>query len=195
MDCLKTLATMNSSITPIHVSVPAMWDRYHDNVCAFVQGIPPAPMTFDFCYISIWQHYGAIHAAYQVGGVIKFSIDPLEGGQLMSILVCGIESILNGYQNKHPSRVYLCDVSRLILSPQELVTVDKDANHTAKAKVFNACRVRFGAVDLTASQRWEYYDSRIKYVDAGFRPSAADVAAIMEARSAPASSSTRRQAS
>jgi hypothetical protein len=75
-------------------------------------------------------------------------------------------------------RLYLCNASPVILSPEEFVAAGDRANEVAKLKVFEAMsRSTLNYTWYGTSISWALYSSRIHFVDSGFRPTLADMTA------------------
>jgi hypothetical protein len=70
-------------------------------------------------------------------------------------------------------RLYLCGVPALVLSPEELIAAGDKANDIAKLKVFDAISAL--VINFGPRTTWEAYNSRIHFVNPGFRPTLADL--------------------
>jgi hypothetical protein len=184
MQCLSTLASSRISSTPLHVTF-VMDTTIHPYglMKTLLREGALATVTFDFLDWPSRNGLWHLGAAYYAGGPVHFAPSLLEQDSLALDLAVGLERIFRHRGLVSPSsRIYLCNIPKLVLSPKELVAAGDTANHVAKLKIYKLCDFSNAGSDLTESQRWINFDAQVKFVEAGFRPSPADVAAIMEGR-------------
>jgi len=77
----------------------------------------------------------------------------------------------------------LCNVSQLILDPHKLEAAAGKANESAQLKLFKRLWYYSTAKQWSDAKKWDQYISMVKFVDSGFKPSEADVAASVKQRS------------
>jgi hypothetical protein len=140
-----------------------------------------ASLTFDFLDWPSHDGFWHLEAAYYAGAPVQFAPTPFDPASVQ-LLAMGLAHILHRRDFTAPSsRIYLCDVPKFVLSPEELVVAAENVDHVAKLKVYNIYALET-ADHSTESLRWIDFDSQVRFVNSGFRPSPADVIAIMDGR-------------
>jgi len=183
MQSIAILASDRTSSTPLHVTfiMDQAVDRF-DLMEMFLREDALANLTFDFLNWPSHDGFWHLAAAYFAGGPVQFAARPFDPTSV-ELLALGLDHIFRRRDCVAPSsRIYLCDIPKFVLSPEELVAAADDVSHIAKLKIYKLCDFGHTDSDLTESQRWIDFDSKVKFVEAGFRPSPADVAAIMDGR-------------
>jgi hypothetical protein len=74
-----------------------------------------------------------------------------------------------------PNQLILCNITRLVLKPDELIAAAGEANDFARLKIFKLLKHYGTATRWSDAQKWDHYISRVKFVDSGFRPSEANM--------------------
>ena len=140
-----------------------------------------ASLTFDFLNWPSHDGFWHLEAAYYAGASVQFAPTPFNPA-LVQLLAISLALIFHRRDFTAPSsRIYLCDVPKFVLSPEELVVAAENVDHVAKLKVYNIYALET-ADNSTGSLRWIDFDSQVRFVNSRFRPSPADVTAIMEGR-------------
>jgi hypothetical protein len=142
----------------------------------------PVPITCDFYGMSMDNHDVPFNLAYDLGAIVHFSEEAPLNGEAANDIAFQLADIVddlfdyeeNQLYGSPPGQIFFCDVSRLILSPKELAACE-NANDAARLKLFDLCDFDRFDRKFTASQSWEYFTSRVKLVDPGFKPSQADM--------------------
>jgi hypothetical protein len=179
MQCITTLASTRTSSTPLHVTF--IMDQNVDRVGLMKMLLHEdalASLTFDFLD---WHGFWHLEAAYYAGAPVQFAPTPFNPA-LVELMAMGLDHIFRRrIFAASSSSIYLCDIPKLVLWPEELVGAAENADHVAKVKVYNTYTLE-NADNLTESLKWIDFDSKVKFVASGFRPSPSDLAAIMEGR-------------
>ena len=152
---------------------------------------PAVPITCDFHYMSLGKGTGSLSLAYELGAVVHVAEEDSEedvdilavqlADQLVETFVYQEERDMDD-DNVPPGQIFLCNVPRLVLSHAELVD-SENAFDTARLKLFKLCDFDYLERQFTGSQSWDYFTSRVKLVELGFKPSEADIAASERRRS------------
>jgi hypothetical protein len=190
--CLTALADREESLAPLHIQLyikegedgylPEFLDHTHF----------PETMTCEFFDVPFGNPAGMWDLLYDLGGVIHLEAnrllernEPLDPPDLMSSrMATAIQEVFyEDEPDSPPGHMFLCDASQLILSPAEPLSAT-NANDAAMLKVFSLCDFDLALMGRdTSVSRWDYFTARVKFVDAGYRPTKAEMAAISERRS------------
>lgn len=192
--CLVQIALKYLTSTPLHLTVHMKFKGYFTGIIdLLLYDISPVPITCTFHNISITNGARSLNLAYDFGAVIYLLDQTVRPGaapincdanELAVNLAGAIDEM--SYEEEEdgwpPGQIFLCDISRLVLSPKELAACE-NANDAATLKVFNLCEIGHLRQSMTKSQRWDLFVSRVKLVDPGFKSSEADIAASVKRRS------------
>jgi hypothetical protein len=185
-ECLTTLASINSSPIPTHVTLHISESIDGENVLnLLLYKDPPVPMTFDIYSDTVWEEGDVLRLAYYTGGVVLFAVNSLAQDNLITALADRLNFPFEVEEEFEApsSKLYICDIAKHALSPEELETARGKANEAVEVKLFKSCTINNAKHDLTESQKWAHFKSRVNLVDIGFRPTPAEVAEIMQGRS------------
>jgi hypothetical protein len=186
--CLKQLVANYLTSAPLHLTLhprnkkQSLCNRAVDFL---LENLTPAPITCDFHNVSMNK---PLDLAYDFGAVVHFSDKASLKGEDADTPAIQLAKHIGGLfqyeedeDNAPPGQIFLCNVTRLVLSFKELAS-SKDANDSARLKLFNLCSFSYLTREFTGSQSWDYFTSRVKLVDPGFKPSQADIAASVDRR-------------
>ena len=191
---LTQLATKYPTIPPLHLTVHMRRDLRCGMILANVfYGFPAVPIACDFHYTSFDSSTDFLRLAYDLGAVVHNTEEnSVEGVNMLAIeLAAELGELFINEEEKQededeknipPGQIFLCDVPRSVLSHQELAE-SEDPVKTARLKLFNLCYFSNLERNFTGSQSWDYFTSRVKLVERGFKPSEADIAASIKRRS------------
>ena len=133
-------------------------------------------VDFDDTIETEWMGLGDFYA---MRGVVRFPVLCGFDSRRLTQIASGINSCLTRSTSlslpfqMQAGQLYLCGVPALVLSPIELAVAGDNANDVAKLKVFDAISALVN--DYGARATWEAYNSRIHFVNPGFRPTLADL--------------------
>lgn len=204
--CLSALASTKGLSNPLHMTIHVPRGKDFD-ICGMedlFDGFPPVPIICEIMDLppqdsEDWSDSFAL--AYYFGGVLHVSACSCGDCQDPKFVDCRddfakdvaheLEGLLEHDEGsaggdgagKPPGQIFLCDVSRLILKPDELIAAGGEVNDSARLKVFNLLDYDGAARHWSEAKKWDHYTSMVKFVDSGFRPSEADVAANVKLRS------------
>jgi hypothetical protein len=141
------------------------------------------PTTHEVVYndSNIEKSHMILHQFYSNRSVVRFSASCGYDSSRVEQLATAIHSCLNQsfppfsqtYRIR-PGRLHLCGVPALVLPSDELLAAENKANEVAKLKVFEALSTM--VIKYGTRATWEAYNSRIHFVNPGFRPTLADLA-------------------
>jgi hypothetical protein len=177
------MGTTTSTSTPLHV---VLRSGEHD-CCSgamdrLLDFLPPLSLTCDIYFQVGHIGHGVLDQAYNIGAAVYFLKNPDKGyvndwkGSLASRLCDDLESIFLLADNKPdapPGKIFLYDLAPLLLSPEELA--QGNINDVVRLKLFERCDFDRVWFRKSESEKWDYFVSRVKFVDKGFRPSQADI--------------------
>jgi hypothetical protein len=204
--CLSALAFTRGLSNPLHMTVHVSRGEDFD-ICemeGLFDGFPPVPIICEIMDLppqdaNNWSDPFSL--AYYFGGILHVSAcscgdcqnteTPDCRGDFATDVAHELEGLLEHDEDsvdgngagKPPGQIFLCDFSRLILKPDELIAAGGEANDSARLKVFKLLDYNGAAKHWSEAKKWDHYTSMVKFVDSGFRPSEADVAANVKLRS------------
>ena len=171
------------STTPLHIvehlGKGNGWLHHYDELNAPRSGW--APTTYEVVYDDLddGASWMILSTFYLIRRVVRFSTSCGYNSRRVKYLATAIYSSMNQITNPLSfgiglGRLYLCGVPALVLSPNELLAAGNKANEVAKSKVFNAIPAL--VINYGIRPTWEAYNSRVHFVNLGFRPTLADLA-------------------
>ena len=121
----------------------------------------------------------ALDVAFLLGGVVKYRDTDLDKEEIIREIAGQLDI---SFTEEDPAAapypyVYLCDIPQLVLSADEIRT-SPNINKAAKVKLFDQIAVWPDPIEDSPSAQWEFFDSRVRLVESGFRPSMADLMAF-----------------
>jgi hypothetical protein len=200
-ESVAVLALRDEASPSLHLTIHM--GRNHDNnfilLHDLLQRFPPVPITCDFDGLLHHEVRYPLELIYNVGGVVHLmgtSAPYSTRARLMpdfDILAQSLGDQLRDLdyrpmcswkdEARTPAgQIFLFNVPQLVLDPEDLSLAAENAKEVARLKIF-----RFFVFDgkrkkWSDSQKWEFFASRLKFVDPGFRPSRADVNLSVERR-------------
>lgn len=192
--CLGKLVSICGKSTPLHINIQGSSQGIDHNTVGYRSiMILPAPITYNFWDVP-WDEDGlsVLLCAYEVGAVVYFTesarvIEPAVHfrhppavsnipDHIALELAVAIRDIFDHDEPQEPpGQLYLCNLPRLILSAEELAT--GNASAIATLKLFSFCSSAMAGV---GEATWDYFNTRVKLVETGFRPSDAEMTIISE---------------
>lgn len=178
--CLEQLVSNYLESATLHLTVRPRQTKHfpcEEAMKLLFNRIPALPITCDIHNVSLEDSADSLIHAYHFGAIVHFSdeVRP-RGGNASALalqLAVDINEILESEDDGDPpGHLFLCDVARRILSPEELA-VSVNARDTARQKLF---KLLDSEREVNGSQ-WDYYTSRVTLVDPGVGPTEADIAA------------------
>jgi hypothetical protein len=186
---LKLLAIRHIRNCPLHVTVQVEGDSTFQQLCQLVDHQPRTnnsfniPITYDVFDMptgtDLW-HPLAI--AFAMRAVVHFadhhsSAGPDDIARAISnqLLDCFKADSRSSFVT--PGLLYLCDIPKLVLSPEELAT-SSNSNEVALLKLFDNLIYTPLPGALPGSSipkpKWETFKSKVELVESGFRPGMSD---------------------
>jgi hypothetical protein len=186
--CLKSITSPNSSADSLHVKLynDPEYKREYEVLGRLLEQFESAvPVTFEFFGFDFLVDYSMIvdqdmicplHMAYELQAVVNFEI----GGAShpSSVAKCLSMAIGECFENEDidspVGQVYMCGLPPLILEPNQLVSAH-DINEAALIKLYKLVTVWPNLRGSQYKTNLDFFRSRIKLVEPGFRPSLADL--------------------
>jgi hypothetical protein len=129
-------------------------------------------IVYEFFNVPIGWRPSALGLAFAMRALVHFGIDvDISRDEMAQELADQISEILeDGNMSMLASQVYLCDVPQLVLRPDEFDSA-QDVDEIAIVKICGLIANSLCPDGLTTpTKRLEFLKSRVKLVEAGFRP-------------------------
>jgi len=187
--CLTALSARDISLAPLHIKLYISGTKDYINLPDLLAPDHfPEPMTCEFLNTPRTNESTAWELAYDLGAVVH--LDHANSSSLLhddpvAVDLASIvdDLIMEDEESSPPGRLFLCDVSRLVLSAQEFLAAP-NRHDAAMLKIYAHCDFDLTMMGREVQEsRWEYFTARVKLVDAGYRPSKEEMEAIALRRS------------
>jgi hypothetical protein len=189
-EMITTLSRERSSSTRSHVSVKSTGICESGKTGSLFpsdgQHSTDIDATYDFPNLSIWS---SLDLAYRLRGVVRYNRCHLdfdgnnaERPQDRNAKELGenLEQAMRRYDGGlEPGCLYLCGLPQMVLTPEEIEAAGDDVDEVALLKVHNAIPLsaRWRYRPHPTPIKWQDFQSKVKLVGPGFRPTRADLAA------------------
>lgn len=153
---------------PIHVTFQIGPSHDWIDLKSLLRQLQPAAFIFEF-HVAIIDDTDrdALRVASDNGGIIQYHSNTRDHDEVAQ----AIAGQFNSFFLRHTEGgiMYLRDISKMVLTPEEYRAASGNASKIAKKKVFD--RILVWNPDVLPEMRWTVFNSRVKFVDLGFMPS------------------------
>lgn len=174
---------------PLHVRIRLTGNREYSDLCQFASFQTPSldPITYEIFNLPVFNykfqpHFKPLWVVFCLRVVVHFSFRYLTGpgcwGKTPRQITEALGSeMLDAFQRStavYPvatGRLYLCDVPKLVLTPQEYAAAI-DINEIALRKLYDKLD---GKPYDQKRPSWKDFNTMVKLVESGFRPSLAEL--------------------
>jgi len=178
---VENVAPRDASAPPLHVTARISRDNNMGALGFLLRNLQtPFPFSCEFLEMFIDEdEFVALDVAFHLGAVVKYRDTDLDKEEILQeiagqLYICITDE--DHTSTPHPY-VYLCDIPELVLSTDEFRTAP-NINKAAKVKLFDQFTVWPDSMEDSAPSKWQFFESRVKLVESGFRPSMADLVAF-----------------
>lgn len=179
-ESVENVAPRDVSAPPLHVTARISRDIDMGALGSLLRDIQtPFPFSCEFLEMFIDEDEFALDVAFLLGAVVKYRDTDLDKEEIIREIAGQLDI---SFTEEDPAAapypyVYLCDIPRLVLSADEIRS-SPNFNKAAKVKLFDQIAVWPDPIEDSPSAQWEFFDSRVRLVESGFRPSMADLMAF-----------------
>jgi len=178
--CLNAITSSNSSEKFLHVKVHESYEIDHEWEILgrlLTQSTSAISCTFELCSILVdYDLDDALYMAYESQAVVHLDRElACVPETVAGFMALSINGCFEDENTMEPlGQLFLCGLPRLVLDPSELAAAS-DINEAALVKLCKYVTVWPNLAGSPYKTKLEFFRSRIKLVEPGFRPSLADL--------------------